>query len=131
MAYHCLYFDSQNILDTEKFLLSQEIAIPVYFTHHSQQLEEMYTSIKESTGKDSASSAAQGTAPLLPLKEFFEGFFFLNFFVFSLIFFIQVNLYFVYCSSVWCYICQWISVGCQWKCSQTTHRCSNHQHSGN
>ncbi|XP_046436875.1 nicalin-like [Daphnia pulex] len=49
----------ENILDTEKFLLSQEIAIPVYFTHHSQQLEEMYTSIKESTSKDSASSAAQ------------------------------------------------------------------------
>jgi hypothetical protein len=54
-----MYF--QNILDTEKFLLSQEIAIPVYFTHHSQQLEEMYTSIKESTSKDSASSAAQGS----------------------------------------------------------------------
>nr|CAG4636847.1 EOG090X02MW [Ceriodaphnia reticulata] len=49
----------ENILDTEKFLLSQEIAIPVYFTPHSEKLEEIYTSIKESTSKDSASSAAQ------------------------------------------------------------------------
>lgn len=44
----------------EKFLLSQEIAVPVYFTHHSNQIEEMYASVKESTSKDSASSAAQG-----------------------------------------------------------------------
>ncbi|KZS07100.1 Nicalin [Daphnia magna] len=49
----------ENILDMEKFLLSQEIAVPVYFTHHSNQIEEMYASVKESTSKDSASSAAQ------------------------------------------------------------------------
>nr|CAG4650810.1 EOG090X02MW [Simocephalus serrulatus] len=49
----------ENIIDTERFLLNQEIAIPVYFTPHTSKLEEIYTSIKESTGKDSASSAAQ------------------------------------------------------------------------
>nr|CAG4646885.1 EOG090X02MW [Megafenestra aurita] len=49
----------ENIIDTEKFLLSQEITIPVYFTPHTPKLEEIHTSIKESTDKDSASSAAQ------------------------------------------------------------------------
>nr|CAG4634664.1 EOG090X02MW [Alona affinis] len=49
----------ENILEAENFLLSQEILIPVYFTYQSSQLDEIYASIKESTMKDSATSAAQ------------------------------------------------------------------------
>lgn len=48
-----------NILETEKFLLSQEINIPVYFTPFTPELEEIYLNIKETTSKDSATSAAQ------------------------------------------------------------------------
>nr|CAG4643073.1 EOG090X02MW [Ilyocryptus agilis] len=47
------------VLEMEKSLLSQEISIPVYFTPQTPQLQEIYSNIKESTGKDSASSAAQ------------------------------------------------------------------------
>jgi len=47
-------------LETEKFLLSQEINIPVYFTPFTPELEEIYLNIKETTSKDSATSAAQG-----------------------------------------------------------------------
>ena len=54
------YLSLQNILETEKFLLSQEISIPVYFTPFSPELEEIYLNIKETTSKDSATSAAQG-----------------------------------------------------------------------
>lgn len=56
---------SQNILEIEKFLLSQEIPIPVYFSPQSTQLDEIYKSIGESTEKDSASSAAQGETKTL------------------------------------------------------------------
>jgi hypothetical protein len=40
--------------------LSQEINIPVYFTPFTPELEEIYLNIKETTSKDSATSAAQG-----------------------------------------------------------------------
>lgn len=53
------------MIDAEKFLLSQEIPIPVYFAHHTHSLAEIYNGIKESTIKDTASSAAQGTMVLL------------------------------------------------------------------
>jgi len=52
-------------LETEKFLLSQEINIPVYFTPFTPELEEIYLNIKETTSKDSATSAAQGIFFLL------------------------------------------------------------------
>ena len=48
-------------MDTEKFLLSQEVSIPIFFSPHTQQVDEIYSSIIESTRKDSAPSAAQGT----------------------------------------------------------------------
>ena len=59
-------------MDAEKFLLSQEIAIPVYFTPHSEKLEEIYTNIKESTSKDSASSAAQGISRIKFVSHLFS-----------------------------------------------------------
>lgn len=49
----------EQILDTERYLLTQEVSIPVYFTLESPQLQEIYENIKESTSKDSGSSAAQ------------------------------------------------------------------------
>jgi len=61
-------------LETEKFLLSQEINIPVYFTPFTPELEEIYLNIKETTSKDSATSAAQGLLRFrLGLKSNFNG----------------------------------------------------------
>jgi len=48
-------------VETEKYLLSQEVSIPVFFSQHTQKVEEIYSNIVESTSKDSAPSAAQGT----------------------------------------------------------------------
>jgi len=49
----------EQITDAEKFLLSQEVTIPVYFTTQSPELDDIFSNIKESTLKDSAGSAAQ------------------------------------------------------------------------
>jgi len=60
-----LFFHKQQITDAEKFLLSQEVTIPVYFTTQSPELDDIFSNIKESTLKDSAGSAAQGTTIVL------------------------------------------------------------------
>nr|CAG4642367.1 EOG090X02MW [Evadne anonyx] len=49
----------EHIVETEKFLLSQEVSIPIFFSPHTQQVDEIYSNIIESTNKDSAPSAAQ------------------------------------------------------------------------
>lgn len=65
----------QSMIDAEKYLLSQEISIPVYFAHYTHSLAEIYNGIKESTIKDSASSAAQGKTVLLIYGGFSHKFF--------------------------------------------------------
>jgi len=49
----------EHIAETERFLLSQEVSIPIFFSPHTKQVDEIYSNIIESTNKDSAPSAAQ------------------------------------------------------------------------
>lgn len=62
-----LFFLLKHIAETERFLLSQEVSIPIFFSPHTKQVDEIYSNIIESTNKDSAPSAAQGIVSDLSL----------------------------------------------------------------
>ena len=61
-------FILQTWIELEKELLSQEIAIPVYFAIETEYLKEVYTKLSSSIGKDSSATAGKGTHLLVRLS---------------------------------------------------------------